>query len=84
METLVFGNLAQEGLEVVSRNGSYFVRYDAGSHCIAWREDEISVQEFDLIKSGKQGEYQAILNMQRRLESSGVNPYQRNWSPTNA
>jgi hypothetical protein len=67
---------------VVNRDGRHFVRYDAGAHVIAWREDEITEQEFMSIKQGGATEHQAILAMQRRLELSGVNPYCQNWAPT--
>ena len=43
---------AFNALEVVLRGGRYFVRYDAGAHCDAWREDEISEQEFVRLKMG--------------------------------
>jgi hypothetical protein len=81
MDTIVYGNLGQ-GLEVVSREGRYFVRYDAGSHLSAWREDEITEFEFHHIRCGGQAEHAAILNLQRRLEEAGINPYQQNWTPT--
>lgn len=82
MEEVVFGNLDSEGLEIVSRDGLYFVRYDAGSHNVAWREDEISELEVTAIRSGRAAEHGAILALQRRLVGAGVNPYEQNWSPT--
>jgi len=81
METIVYGNLKESGLEVVARDGRHFVRYDAGAHVIAWREDEITEQEFASIKQGGAAEHQAILAMQHRLELSGVDPYRQNWAP---
>ena len=81
MNTVVYGNLQSSGLEVVLRDGRYFVRYDAGSHAVAWREDELTAQEFAAIRLGGQAEHQAILSLQRRLELSGTNPYQQNWAP---
>jgi hypothetical protein len=81
MENRIFGNLAQEGLEVVERDGRYFVRYDAGAHQVAWREDEITAQEFMQLKSSQAGEYQAIIALQRRLQLQGIDPYQKNWEP---
>ena len=82
MENRVFGNLSQEGLEVVERETCFFVRYDAGSHNAAWREDEISAEEFALLKSGKPGEYQTIIALQRRLQLNGIDPYKQNWEPS--
>ncbi|VVD91551.1 hypothetical protein PPN31114_01688 [Pandoraea pneumonica] len=82
METRVFGNIQHEGLEVVEREGRYFVRYDAGAHQIAWREDEISAEEFVMLKSGTAGQYQCIIGMQKRLRLLGIDPYQQNWVPS--
>lgn len=81
MEEVVFGSLDSEGLEIVSRDGLYFVRYDAGAHVVAWREDEISELEVDSIRSGRATEHEAILTLQRRLEAAGINPYVQNWIP---
>jgi len=82
MEEVVFGNLELEGLEIVSRSGRYFVRYDAGSHNVAWREDEITELEVASIRSGRAAEHEAILSLQKRLEATGINPYEQNWAPT--
>jgi hypothetical protein len=81
MERIVYGNLQREGLEVVTHDGRYFVRYDAGAHVIAWREDEITEQEFASIQRGGEAQYRAIIAMQRRLEQSGTDPYLQNWAP---
>jgi hypothetical protein len=81
MERIIYGNLQGEGLEVVTRDGRYFLRYDAGAHAIAWREDEITEQEFSSIQLGGEAQYRAIIAMQRRLEQSGADPYRQNWSP---
>ena len=77
MEEIVFGSLESEGLQIVSRGGLYFVRYDAGSHNVAWREDEISEREVASSRSDKAAEHQAILRLQERLEATGVNPYEQ-------
>ena len=81
MEKRVFGNLSQEGLEVVERDARYFVRYDAGAHQVAWREDEISMEEFAQLRSSRPGEYQTIIALQRRLQAGGIDPYKQNWQP---
>lgn len=82
MEEVVFGSLESVGLEIVSREGLYFVRYDAGAHNVAWREDEISELEVASIRSGIPAEHETILGLQKRLEAIGVNPYEQNWVPT--
>ena len=82
MEIRVFGNLSQEGLEVVEREARYFIRYDAGTHQMAWREDEISAEEFAQLKSSRASEYQTIISLQRRLQLHGIDPYKQNWEPS--
>jgi len=82
MEEVIFGSLESGGLEIICRGGQYFVRYDAGAHMVAWREDEISEREVALIRSGIAAEYEVILGLQQRLEVTGANPYEQNWVPT--
>lgn len=81
MENLVYGDMAAEGLEVVERDGRYFVRYDAGGLQSAWREDELSKEEFSRLRQGRAAEYKVLIEMQRRLASQGVNPNSQNWTP---
>ena len=81
MESVVYGNLEKEGIEVVARDGRYFVRYDAGAYQIVWREDELTESELEAIKLGGSAQHQAMFHMQRRLEQSGVDPYSQNWAP---
>lgn len=83
METRIHGNLSKRGLEVVERDGRYFVRYDAGAHQIAWREDELFPAEFEQLKTGEAGEYQTIIGLQRRLLQAGIDPHVQNWRPEN-
>jgi hypothetical protein len=80
-ERRVFGNLAQVGLEVVERDGRHFLRYDAGAHQIAWREDEITAQELALLQHDRAAEQQVILQLQQRLQRAGIDPYRQNWTP---
>jgi len=77
---IIDGNLSEKGIEVVCRGNRYFVRYDAGSHQVAWREDEISTEELSQIESGDASE--ALLALQRRLELAGIDPvyYMREWA----
>ena len=82
MQVRVYGNLNDEGLEVIERDGRLFVRYDAGSHQIAWREDEISEAEFVRLRASRPGEYAVIAELQRRLSAVGADPHCSNWSPS--
>jgi hypothetical protein len=77
----VFGKLSLDGLEVVERDGRYFIRYDAGAHQVAWREDEISFEELAQMRSSRPGEYQIVTALQRRLQERGVDPFKQNWEP---
>jgi hypothetical protein len=79
MEKIIHGNLREQGLEVVSRSGRTFVRYDAGAHVIAWREDEISESELKSIKAGGDIANEAMFSLQRRLQNGGIDPYVSNW-----
>ena len=81
METVIYGNLLSEALEVVFREGRYFLRYDAGAHQMAWREDELTEDEFQRLRKGRADEYQVIIDLQRRLTISGTDPYKQNWNP---
>lgn len=78
-EEKLFGlELATDCLEVVRRGDRYFVRYDAGAHQMAWREDEISEPDAKRVGSGKVGEYDVITRLQRRL---GLDANISNWTP---
>ena len=81
MEKIIFGSLDEQGFEVVERLGRYFVRYDAGAHQIAWREDEISTPDLALMEAGQGGVSKVLEALQQRLAESGVDPYRSNWRP---
>ncbi|MWV13476.1 hypothetical protein F3I62_15335 [Pseudomonas sp. R-28-1W-6] len=84
MEKVVYGSLNTQGIEVVIREGRYLVRYDAGAHQEAWREDEITPSEFTRLSAGGNTENEVMFEIQRRLEKSGVKPYVSNWTPKKA
>lgn len=79
MEEKIYGDLDSEGIEIVLRDGRLFVRYDAGAHQVVWREDEISQTDLGHIRRGQEAEYSVLLELQRRIERSGGNPYLSNW-----
>jgi hypothetical protein len=75
----LFGlELDKGNLEVVRRGDRYFVRYDAGAHQMAWREDEINEQDAMTVGSGEAGEYDVIVRLQTRL---GLDAGTSNWQP---
>jgi hypothetical protein len=79
MEEKIYGDIDAEGLEVIRRDGRLFVRYDAGAHQVVWREDEISQADLERMKGGEQAEYRVLLEVQKRIERSGQDPYVSNW-----
>jgi hypothetical protein len=81
MESVVHRNLRDEGLEVVLRDGRLYLRYDAGAHQVAWREDEITDAELVQMRRGGQSEYRVILAVQKRIRASGEDPNSQNWTP---
>jgi len=81
LEKKLFGLvLSTNGVEVVLRDGQYFIRYDAGAHQVAWREDEISAEQAGQVQSGKIGVSQVLAELQCRL---GTDAYISNWNPEN-
>ncbi len=81
MSRVVYGDLVSEGLELIERDGMYFLHYDAGAHQLAWREDQLSKAEADKLQLGKRQEYEVILALQARLLAAGQNPHELNWYP---
>lgn len=79
MEEKLFGlELQRDCMEVVKRDGRHYVRYDAGAQQMVWREDEITEDEAKKIASGRAGEYEVIIGLQKRL---GLDAYKSNWTP---
>lgn len=69
----------EDGDLVIIKDGAkFFIRYDAGSHQVAIREDEISEQEALQVKKGEAEATQVLFALQKRLTLSGVNPYVSN------
>ena len=80
MEENVFVDLTAQGLEVVCRDGRYFVRCDAGVRQVAWREDELTEEEFRRFRLGQQDGRPDLLGVQRQICASGNDPCQQNWT----
>ncbi|MHA6196969.1 hypothetical protein ACX3YG_21670 [Pseudomonas wadenswilerensis] len=68
----------EDGLVVFELNGLFYVRYDAGAHQVVVREDEISEKDARRIMAGHGEANKVMFELQRRLETSGVNPYVSN------
>lgn len=67
--------------QVVHRGNKYFVRYDAGSHANAWREDEMTEPEFQQVMKSPRTLYDVVIGIQRRL---GLDANTSNWTPPSA
>lgn len=68
-----------DGDIAISQEGDkFFIKYDAGSHQIAIREDEISEQEAMQVMENVDKATQVLFALQKRLSLAGVNPYKSN------
>lgn len=65
-------------VELIQSGDRYFVRYDAGSHQVVMREDEVTESEAHKIQSGTDGVTAVLFSLQRRLIAQGVDPYASN------
>jgi hypothetical protein len=65
-------------MEIWARGDRFFVRYDAGSHQIAMREDEISEQEAREASLSTEAAMKMLFNLQKRLIQTGIDPYVSN------
>lgn len=69
---------SDENLSVFKRLGRFFIRYDAGSHQVEIREDEISENEAEIAASSEGGATKVLFALQKRLLDKGVDPYKSN------
>jgi hypothetical protein len=67
-------------LTVFNEGSVFLVRYDAGSHQIVMREDEITEKEALQIMKGPAEAAQVLFALQKRLSQMGSNPYKSNVS----
>jgi hypothetical protein len=75
MRELIFDD---DGVAVFKDGAKYYVRYDAGAHQIAIREDEISESEAKQVMASMAEATQVLFAVQRRLIAAGVDPYVAN------
>jgi hypothetical protein len=76
-QNLIF---CHDGIEVRQFGDRFFIRYDAGSHQIQLREDEITRDEADEAMSSSAGATRVLFGLQKRLMASGVDPYRSNFA----
>lgn len=65
-------------LKIWAEDGRFYALYDAGSHQVVMRRDEITEEEAKLACSGERGATQMLSSLQRRLEQAGMDPYSSN------
>lgn len=66
------------GLEIWKREGRYFIRYDAGAHQIAIREDAISEAEAQQAMRDVTSATQVLFAVESRLRRAGIDPHVAN------
>lgn len=67
-----------DGVVVLREGGRWFIRYDAGAHQVAMREDAISADEAAQAMTGPEGAMAVLFALQRRLSEAGIDPYAAN------
>lgn len=65
-------------LEIWKKSERFFIRYDAGSHQIVMREDEISADEANQVIQSNEAATKILFDLQKRLIKNGINPYKPN------
>ena len=66
------------GLEIWKKDERFFVRYDAGSHQVVMREDEISADEANRAIQSEEAATKMLFTLQKKLIQAGINPYLSN------
>ena len=66
------------GIEILEESGNFVVRYDAGAHQIALREDTITKEEASMMMADFDQATKILFAIQKRLEKAGVDPYVSN------
>jgi hypothetical protein len=65
-------------LIIWKRDSRFYLRYDAGAHQVAIREDEISEEEVKLVMQSETDATKVLFALQERLEATGIKPYESN------
>lgn len=64
-----------DGLVVSKSGAKYYVKYDAGAHQIAMREDEISEEDAKLLMTNPAEATSVLFKLQKNLTQTGFDPY---------
>lgn len=65
-------------MQIWQRGERYFVRYDAGTHQIVMREDEISEAEAEEAMKSSVSAVKMLQELQKKLINQGIDPYASN------
>ena len=68
----------EDNLQVLSDGDDFYVRYDAGAHQPAIREDRISEKEANQIMSSSKEATKVLFALQKRLKEANIDPYKSN------
>jgi hypothetical protein len=63
-------------LEIWKEGDRFFATYDAGSHQVIWRKDEITGEEAEL---ARRAPMEMLFALQKRLSEAGIDPYIANF-----
>jgi hypothetical protein len=66
-------------VEIWREGDRYFVIYDAGSHQVVLRRDEITPFEAESASRGAPHAIEMLVALQKRLEEQGIDPYVSNF-----
>lgn len=67
-----------QDLEIWTDDGKWYASYDAGSHQVVMRKDEITEEEAWFACRGEKESEQMLLALQARLWNAGIDPYSSN------
>lgn len=67
-----------DNVRVEAIGSDFFITYDAGAHQIEMRRDNITAAEAQHIAADPAAINTILIDLQKRLTASGINPYKSN------
>ncbi|ASA54584.1 hypothetical protein [Vibrio gazogenes] len=65
----------EDNIAIFKNDGKYYIRYDAGAHQVAIREDEINEEEASMIINDRSKLMKVLRSLQEHLIKKGEKPY---------
>ena len=65
-------------LDIWQEDNHFFAIYDAGSHQVAMRKDEITESDAMTVCNGTESATKMLFELQARLIKAGIDPYKSN------